>query len=160
MVRPLPALWAARSERRPRICDWIDHGVGCTRRPIGLACNRCTAPRETLQVKCGTAPPSLTTAPANCPSSNEIMHGANTVWKNSHIWGACVLRAFALLEYFAATQRTQIRLNQKRSGKNPSQFAFDCFALGSLRFSAAVDVLTFFGLIFFRLQGSSLETSE
>jgi hypothetical protein len=55
--------------------------------------------------------------------------------------------AFTSSKYYAAMRQTQIRLNQNRLKKISSQFDFGCFGLGSLRFSAAVDVITFFGLI-------------
>jgi hypothetical protein len=55
-------------------------------------------------------------------------------------------RALASSEYRAAMRRTQIRLNQNRCEKISSQFDFGCFSWHSLRFSAAVDVLTFLGL--------------
>jgi hypothetical protein len=60
----------------------------------------------------------------------------------------------------AATQRTQIRLIRTHAKKISSQFGFDCFDTRSLRFSPAVDVLTFFRLILVRPQASSLETSK
>src|SRR5262249_46478986 len=69
-------------------------------------------------------------------------------------------QAFAPSEYCAAVQQTQIRLNRNRRAKISSQFSFGCFASRALRFSAAVDVLTFSGLIFFRLLPTSLRTSK